>query len=343
MKYSILASLLLLLSCTNSPKELMSNLLTDFPKSEELTKVSESQISELYAPNEFILKDSLLFVFEQGDNFFIRCININTKKELARINKGNANNEMTNVGTMALYGNDSLTAIDFGNTVKTFSIKDMISGQPFTASVIMPTKNVPSFSFVRTNDDEYFCSGQNDSLNNYFIIKGDKLEAFGKENNELSILDKSIDISPMLLWARELKSNKEQEKAISATRLGLLFEVIDLKKKCVDAHKYYEKINFKMGSQGIEVAPITMRNIFCSKDNIFIILAEQTSPTGESYRTAKFNYSMLTFDWELNPLKKYNLNTPSQSRFYVSSDGENLMVLSTEDEEKGYLLTKYLL
>lgn len=154
----------------------------------------------------------------------------------------------------------------------------------------------------------YNLKGENDAK--YFVYDSSKMTMFGKYNKEIFVSKGNQKISndisagqydPLLASCGS--------KVISADTRGVTLELIDVKTKSIIKDRFYTK--FTLGTQVEGGATCDPVDLYA---DIFI----------------------LTFDWDLNPIKKYHVGTSSLYgfKYFMSQDCKKIYCLSTEGEEQ---------
>lgn len=335
MKKKILPILLLCASCVSSNvKEesgVFSDMEVDFPVADTIIFTPKQSFEIISDVNHFFVNDSVLFAFENNLDNFGYCYDKNSGKKISvMLGRGNAGYEMQN---RLSFGNlifgDSIQFIDNQNgIIKSFALNDVLT-KPIGDrgySISMPPSSTSSVSFRKIGAGNMFgtYNGFMDESNfRYFIQNGDEIAAFGEFRKDLFISEQELTNSVMKSVLNNIHILSDNDKIVTSSFSGVLLQVIDGVKKTVDFERYYNKINlsytisddnYAVSSKSITTySTIALgsndKNIFC-----FIV----NSYREKSSKKRINDYSLLVFDWKLNPVKKFNLG--NTGFFSLSTD-----------------------
>lgn len=198
-----------------------------------------------------MIKDSIIFVYENSNKNFGHCYNINDGTELSTIlTRGKAAYEMM----PALFRHNKFykDSIQFYDeeigVVKTFAVNDIITKQ--LGDRKFSTVNIPDSivmtSFIKTDNaiigyNRSAGKDRNSMENKFFCYDGKKIVYFGEVKDEL------IEAVPETSAHRK-RSDLEYffaangNKVVAANIAGIMLQVIDTDKKTIDFERFYNKV-----------------------------------------------------------------------------------------------------
>lgn len=348
MKAKLLLCLFLFASCA-STEELaieFQDLERDFPKSEVLAPEVKGNYELYDFPRSMIIKDSLIFIQENTPTNFGRCFHIESGKELTTIiNKGKANFEMLHVDKLKLWG-DSIAAIS-GNhprALKIYSINDILNVNHNTQREFILPDTTAGFSFDMIGDNSIV--GISSIIDKkydekYYISNGDSVTFFGKVSDKL--IQSNLELSNSdKRGACFSQFTLHNGKVVAMTGSALQLEVIDVKTCKIEKQRFYNRIELYIEKSEASVmmqgrTKLTGRAVAANDKHIFVICLNVIDSEKEIYDT-----SLLVFDWELNPVKKYVINEKLYP-FYFSEGCDFLYALQESENKEQHTLLKYTL
>lgn len=221
--------------------------------------------------------------------------------------------------------------------LKTFSINDILTkpmGERNFSTIARPD-TILSNCILKIDDSKIIGSinyPMGGKCNNYFISDGEEVSIFGDFQKELfELTDKVDDLTLRKSFDPWFASYGD--KVVAANKNGIFLQVIDINKKVIEKQRYYNKIKHRD-----EYKPDDSY-IYVRCDDKFIYCAltkldkEKTKKSGKRIS----DKSILVFDWDLNPIKKYHLATfdLTSNLYYLSEDGKSFYYMRVvEGEEK---------
>lgn len=343
MKKLLYTFVILISSCASSvqqDKNRLHDLDTDFPVADTITlnPILKQTFENMSNINNFIVRDTIMYCFENNDDNFGYCYGINSGVKLSTIiNKGKANNEMTSIVTKNnMFIDDSIQFIDTkSRIIKIFSINDILT-KPMNERVFstykLPDEIINTFNFTKYNNIILGTSDYIDDTINYkyFTLENGKVSLFGNVKKE--IFEPEMELNRAIISGVFNITNftNHNEKFAVANFHGIVLQVIDVNKKIVKYDRYYQKFKIEESDGVIKTMPTDYKTISIGCDEKYIYCQVRKSARGEI--NGKI---ILVFDWELNPIKKYFIRPHAldKNRFYISKDSKSLYYLTTEDEK----------
>lgn len=319
------------------------NLEQDFPDSETLICEEIGQY-ELFDYRNIVIKDSILFVLEQNATNFGRCFNINTGKEInSLVAKGRANNEMGHVDNYMLLG-DSLQAIS-GNRpygLKLYAIDDILKGTVNSPREFVIPDSLSSFTMELIDNNTLF--GIPDHVDasidaKYFLFDGHQVEYIGKSNKEL--IESNIELNNVdMRYSNSIRFDRHDNKLIVGICGALQFETIDIKERNINKRCYYNKVKIEIIKEGYTTvwngkSDHSISQIGCNNEYIYAVCVKVISED-------VFDFFILKFDWELNPIKKYDIEDNSLT-FTFSENSDYLYCIEDNSTKECQILKRYKL
>lgn len=339
MRKKLLFAVLLLSGCGLFEKNVtIHDLNIDFPVTDTITVDSLKQT--FYPPYNlgynFIVRDSVIYIHEQNKENFGHCYSLNSGNIISKLpNSGKAYNEMTSVGDMFSYQEDSIQFIDYmGGVIKTFSTKDILSKPTgeLKCSITKLNAEVASPRFIKHNGQILGVGFMSDQ--SYFLCNGDAISYFGKpeinlvEYKDIEKSQKAKKYSMILSSAMIACCN---DKAIVASEMGVTLNVLDVNTKNIVYKRYYGK--YECEPNGLSsISDFNIRSVKCDDKNIYCVIEAKNSSSCR--RTGKsFDSYVLVYDWQLNPVKRYYLEGGKYS-YSLSEDCKTLYRFVTSDEKQ---------
>lgn len=346
MKISSLFILLLLVSCSSkSDKQsdiVIHDVDIDFPSADTIKFTLRQSFEILDNVSSWHVKDSLLFVqtYNNPDRLGI-CYNINSGKEISTIiNLGRAANEAT-TSCQFEYGDDSIYCCDTKyDNIKTFAINDIISKpmgeRPFSINKIPDSlialffTKIDSIIIFGTNNNGDPASCYRNYL--YLTYDGKDLSFFGEVRKEIFETQKDYETSIVekkVFQTTSVAINKN--RVVVAEAYGIALHAIDPYKKKIIKERYYNKYN--VSENGITASgKYQSSDVYCSDEYIYFISRVQNEKKSAETGLNIFEYHILVFDWDLNPVKKYF--SCMNNRPNLSHDGKSLYLLVENDDKR---------
>ena len=345
MKQNLILILLFIVSCTSNSKQdgiIIHDLDKDFPTTENISFSPIQSFEIMSQILNFAVKDSSMFMLERNTNDFGHCYNINSGKVISTlIGKGRAQNEMANVIGIELHGDSIMFKPSFFlERIKIFATKDILTkpmGDRKCSTVEIPD-SLTSFNFIRIEKDKLFGLYENrfDDRNEIFFTLDDKgASLFGEIKKEL--FEDELSNSDMRSHTNNELFINYKNKIVASRGNGLLLEVIDVNNNTTDFSRYYNKIKVKTKGAYTSISAtgalsaFSLIDISCDAKNIYCLSHEGINDEDE------FGLFVYVFDWELNPVKKYELqssHSDTYCQYYLSEDGKSIYYLTIEDEKQ---------
>lgn len=315
--------------CSESEITSISNIETDFPVSE---KLEFNNFNEYDIVNDnIIIEDSILWSFGEKDpSNFGFCYNLNTKEKISTIiMRGRASYEFIQTPSVRIVGDSVHFTTGLRQlTVKTFSKKDILENKlmaervfsvthiPNTIStnhnlVKLPNGNIfakidPAYTNKLNEDYEHNAKSvvvfNDNHINSYDIIDYD---SFGIKNVQT---DKEIKDMIKRTYALGQISVKGSEMAALFVGGQFILYTLDLEKGKILNEKRYSKLQYIKTRHGGGIANDMGLMILSMKSNDKYILCTVAGYFNEEDKKLnKRRLSLFVFDWNLNPLKRFDL------------------------------------
>ena len=366
------AQLLLLLiglsffSCNSTVKNQtipILNIDKDFPVTEQLEFKPFNKFDIL---NEgfHIIDDSTLWSIEEREDDFGACYNLNTGERLSIIaSRGRAANELTELEDFQIIG-DSVQLYAYPNTIKTFSKREIIDNIPmgerkFSVTIVpdsilvrrmakLPNGYVlatiipalSEFEQRKMNEfNEKSVALLNDKeANSYETINYGSFNLEKAKGAELSANDLI-----KCAYADGCIAIKDNDMAVFSVSHQFILYTFDIKNGNVVKEKRYTKIQREEVRDEISTSFSTTNDRELEINNIktndkYILCDVRESFIEEDKELKLYKNSIYVFDWELNPIKKFDLPDRKNGYYRLSNDGSS--VYFCEFTEDGLILYK---
>ena len=350
-------------SCTSKVKNQtaapISNIDTDFPVTEKL----EFKLFNKYNILEegfCMIDDSTLWFIKERKSDFGSCYNLNTGEKLSTIiSRGRAANELTQLDFFCIIG-DSVQLHTEQNTIKTFAKKDIIDNVPmgereYSVTIVpdsiwvrrmikLPNGSViatimPALSELEQTRMNEFNQKTVAILNN---MEAKSYETINYESFDLEkAKDMELPANDLIKCAYadgsiEIKGN---DMAVFSVSHQFIIYTFDIKSGNVVNEKRYTKIQ-RTGREGA-LSTINDRQIEIKSmktNNKYILCSVRGYFSEEDKSSRQYQEAIFVFDWELKPIKKFDLPNRENGYYMVSNDGS--AVYFRENNEDGLLLYK---
>lgn len=290
------------------------------------------------------MRDSILFLFERNSGNIGHCYNINTKEQVAiLIGRGKAANEMSGVPDYGgFFEKDSIQFVDKNQPIiKTFSVQDILTkpaGERIATTITIPDSLFTN-SYMKISGNRVvgsIFSGSDERNARFYCYEGGETSYFGEINEDnfrskqkLSNKEMREDLMP--------KIAHYNNKLVVANQQGLLLEVYDLNSKTVDSSRYYSRIEIKKGGgRAVVGCNIHVSAIYCNENNISCIILKRNEEEEAKVGGRIYDISIITYDWQLNPIKKYFVVTCDVDKYRtaMSEDSKTFYVMSIDGEDQ---------
>lgn len=341
------------MGCTSVPGK-QSIMLSDFKRDFPVSKVVSLKPIQTFdiASNisSFMVKDSVIFVIEHNSDNLGHCYSLNSGEQISVIlGRGKADNEFPSISYISfLFQGDS---IQFYNPwlrmMKVFATQDVYTkplGEREFSTVVMPNNNLIS-CFSRIGENMYigsFCYRTKEQNDRYFLYDKNGFTSFG--DFEIELFDTDTEVNDITMkFAFDPSFARYGDKVVTVNNDGILLQTIDLNEKIIENQKYYNKIKLKDRRE--ENQPWLIENeyssgsIRCDEEYVYFALTRRDDEKSEEVGKRISDKYILVFDWNLNPITKYDLGSFDllSSLYYFSEDGKVFYYLTVDNEEKHVL------
>lgn len=354
-------------SCNNTVNNQVipiSNLDTDFPATEKLEFKPFNKFDILKDDFYAMIDDSTLWVIREGEDDFGVCYNLYTGEKLSTIvSKGNAANELTQLEEFQIIG-DSVQISIYPNTIKTFAKRDIIENVPmgerkFSVTIvpdsievrrmvklpngsvlatIMPALSESEQTKMNEFNEKSVAVFNNKEANYYETIN---YESFDLEKAK----DRELPANDLIkcAYADGSMNVKDNDMAVFAVSHQFILYTFDIKNGNVVNEKRYTKM------QRVESRDETSTSLSTINDRQIEIKSMQTNDkyivcsvrgffSAADKESKQPQEAIFIFDWNLNPIKKFDLPYRENGYYTVSNDGS--AVYFRENNEDGLTLHK---
>ena len=356
-------------SCNNTAKKLtIFDMYTDFPVNEKF----EFKLSNELAIRSFdrysiaesgicVIDGSVLWYVEDGKDDCGACYDLNTGEKLAVIaRKGTAANEINEL-TGFKVTEDAVMLYEGRNTIKTFAKKDILDDIPVEErKVVVATApenlwvsrmaKLPNCSVLATIRPPFeFEKGKVDEINKKSVaIFGDN----GVKSYETILYDSfdvkkasdtQIDADDLIKWtyAQGLIETKGNDKAVFAASDQFILYTLDLNNGEVVNEKRYSSIRRTEEEMSFATTNDMILSVQALQANDkYIVCKVEGYLSKEDKEIELRKEAIFVFDWNLKPVKKFELPDPEEKMGYyiISNDGSS--VYFCEYHEEGVTLYK---
>lgn len=366
------AQLLLLLicisfgSCNSTVKNQIIPILnidTDFPVTEKLEFKLYNKY-DILKDGFCMIEDSILWSIKDREDDFGACYNLNTGERLSSIaSRGRAANELTELEDFQIIG-DSVQFYVYPNMVKTFAKRDIINNVPmgerrFSVTIVpdsilvrrmakLPNGSIlatimpASVEFEQVKLNEYneksIAILNNKEANFYETINYESFDLEKAKGLELSANDLI-----KCAYADGCIAIKDNDMAVFSVSHQFILYTFDIKNGNVVNEKRYTKMKrtesrdemftslSTINDRQIEIESIKLNDkyILCDVRGYF---------SKEDEDSKRYKEAIFVFDWDLNPVKKFDLPYRKNVYYTVSNDGS--AVYFRENNEDGLSLYK---
>lgn len=366
------AQLLLLLicisfgSCNSTVKNQIIPILnidTDFPVTEKLEFKLYNKY-DILKDGFCMIEDSILWSIKDREDDFGACYNLNTGERLSSIaSRGRAANELTELEDFQIIG-DSVQFYVYPNMVKTFAKRDIINNVPmgerrFSVTIVpdsilvrrmakLPNGSIlatimpasAEFEQVKLNEynEKSIAILNNKEANFYETINYESFDLEKAKGLELSANDLI-----KCAYADGCIAIKDNDMAVFSVSHQFILYTFDIKNGNVVNEKRYTKMKrtesrdemftslSTINDRQIEIESIKLNDkyILCDVRGYF---------SKEDEDSKRYKEAIFVFDWDLNPVKKFDLPYRKNVYYTVSNDGS--AVYFRESNEDGLSLYK---
>ena len=340
-----------------------SNLDTDFPTTEQLEfePLNEYDILE---EGFCMIDDSTLWVIREGEFDFGSCYSLYTGKKISTIiSKGKAANELIQLEHFDIIS-DSVQLYTYPNTIKTFAKRDIINNVPMgerkfsvitvpdsiwvrrmvklpnnsVLATIMPALSESEKVKMNEFNQKSVAIFNNKEANSYETINYESFDLGKAKGMELSANDLI-----KCAYADGCIAIKDNDMAVFSVSHQFILYSFDINSGNVVKEKRYTKI------QREEVRDETSTSLSTTNDreleindmktnDKYILCDVRESFFDEDKESKQYKEAIFVFDWDLNPVRKFDLPNRKNGCYRLSNDGSS--VYFCEFSEDGLILHK---
>ena len=347
-------------SCNSTVKNQtvpISDLDTDFPATErlEFKPFNKFNILEM---DFCVIDDSILWHIENREYDFGSCYNLNTGEKLSIIaSKGRAANELTELEGFQMVG-DSIQLYTYSNMIKAFAKREIIDNVPmgerkFSLTIVpdsiwvrrmakLPNGSVlatlmPALSeSEKTKMNEFNQKSiailNNKETNSYETINYEsfdleKAKGFELPANDLikcAYADGSVEV-------------KGDDMAVFSVSHQFILYTFDIKNGNVVNEKRYTEMQRVPSSdeRSTSLSTINEKQIEIESmqtNDKYIICSVRGFFSEKDKDLRQYSKAIFIFDWDLNPIKKYDLPNKENGYYTISNDCKSVYFCeSTKD------------
>ena len=350
--------------CNNASKKstsAFSNIDEDFPVTEQLEFTPFNTYASL-GDGLCVIDGSILWYVENGKDDFGACYDLNTGEKLSVIaSKGRAANELIELAGVVVM-RDSVLLYENQNTIKTFAKKDIVGNIPLgdrKASVttapdhilvnqmtklpngsVLATIRPVTFEFEKEKMNEINKSSvvvfNDNDVTPYETIKYDSFDV-GKAT------DKQINENDLIKWsyAQGLIEIKDNDMAVFSVHNQFMLYTFDINTGNVENEKRYTK----MQRDGMEMSLTSTNDMsqsirFMKVNDKYILCLVRGYLSEKDKDLKRPKEAIFVFDWDLKPIKKFDLSNPEGMVGYYCISNDCNSVYFCEYEEEGLTLHK---
>lgn len=357
-------------SCTGAEKKpigTISDIATDFPTTEKLEFKPFNKYNILENGN-YMIDGSILWQFTGNDpNNVGYCYDLNTGEKLSTIASiGNAGNEFIGVSfsnsvmtrdsihlyAASSYGINVMTSNGGSWTIKTFAKKDITENLPLGErkfSVITSPDSIFATKMVKLPNGSGLVniigirSGDTPpetSINNNTIAIFNNKDVKGYQTinyDSFGITDFEPNSAIKFTYSLGKIEVKDNNIAAFSMNSNFILQTVNLNNGKVLNEKRYVKIQMKEKSSTpknemriyIDAMRSNDKYIYCVVSGYF---------TEEDKELKQQQRELFVFDWDLNPIKRFELPNEREDKLIISYDCSTIYI--GKQTEEGLVLTK---
>lgn len=347
-------------SAVKNPITPISSIDTDFPITEKL-ELKPFNKYDILERGSCVIDDSILWHFESGKPDFGSCYNLNTGEKLSTIaSKGRAANEFIELAGFNIVGDSVLLYAD-RNTIKTFAKKDIIDNTPMgdrkfsvttapdsilvSQMIKLPNGSVlatmrPVLSAIHPYEKENEINKKsvvlfnNKGSKSYETINYDSFDLEEAKDTELAANDLI-----KYTYAQGSIEIKDNDMAVFSVSDQFILYTFDLNNGNVVNEKRYTKIQ-RDGGEGsyVTINDRCLEIQFMKHNDKYILCMVNGYLSEEDKNSSLRKKAIFVFDWDLNPIKKFDL--PDRKKGYYRISNDCSAVYFCEYNEDGLMLHK---
>lgn len=358
-----------LFGCNSTPDTSSSDINTDFPVTEQLKITPSYQIAiapffhynSVHENGICVIDGSLLWYVKDGENDCGACYDLNTGNQLSVIaTKGTTANQISTLTGFKIMG-DSLQLYEGGNTIKTFAKKAITDNTPLetrTASVTtapdsiwvarmakLPNGSViatihPPFEFQREKINEI--NKKSVAIFNWNTATSHETINYDSFNIESPKTNETAT-DELIKWtyAQGAVAVKDNNTAVFAASNQFILYTFDLNTGKVTNEKRYTsplRTGETMAYMTINDMELYIHFMQTNDKYIFCKVKGYLSQEDKDIELKK--EALFVFDWNLKPIKKYELPEQENIMGYYTLSTDCKSVYFCEYNEEGIMLHK---
>lgn len=353
--------------CSSSPKK-STALDTDFPVTEKLEFKPSSELAvgvfdeySIARSGICVIDGSVLWYVEDGKEDRGACYDLNTGEKLAVIaRKGTATNEINELTGFKVTG-DAVMFYEGRNTIKTFAKKDILDNIPMEERKVVVTTapdnlwvsrmaKLPNGSVIATIRPPFeFEKGKMDETNkkSVAIFDNDGVKSYEtipyESFNVKKATDKQIDANDLIKWtyAQGLIETKGNDMAVFAASDQFILYTLTLNNGEVANEKRYTSIRRNEEEMSFATTNDMSLSVQAMKVNDkYIVCKVEGYLSKEDKEIELRKEAIFVFDWNLKPIKKFELPDPDEKSGYYTISNDCNSVYFCEYHEDGISLYK---
>lgn len=350
-------------SCNSVKNQIIpiSNVDTDFPTSEKLEFKTFNKY-DILEKGGYMIDDSTLWYFSRHDKDNVGfCYNLNTGEKLSTIAmKGKAAHEFIDCDYfLSRIAGDSIHLYTGLRTIKTFAKKDIIENKPMNKrgfSVTTINDSISTHRFIKLPNgyavvpiggaidknsfpEKYDINNKSIAIINNNEVKG--YQTINYDSFDVKVPDSEDFGSKAVIKYAYLQSsieNRGNDLAVFSVHYQFILYTLDLNHGNVIKEKRYTNMqmgkSFSLTTNDMRMSLSSMKSndkyIYCLVSGYF---SKEDKELEEQLKKALF-----VFDWDLNPVKRFELPYDENSQYTISSDCKSIYI--GEYTEEGLILTK---
>lgn len=356
--------ILIFYCCQNSTKKshtLIKIISSDFPVAEELKFASFNKYEIFEESGGCVIDDSILWHFENGQNDFGYCYDLNTGERLSVIAlKGDSSNQLKGLNGFDATG-DSLHLYESQNTIKSFAKKDIINNTPSEdrqCSITTISNNIlvsriaklPNGSTIATLRPAIFEFEKkfNNKINegSIVLLQGNQAKVYETINYDSFNVEKAksneFPANDLIKWAYAQGSIavKDNNTVAFSVNDQFILYTLDLNTGEVTNEKRYSTIRRDGGEMTFSTTNDNYLNVLYMKANEKYILCEVNGYFSEENKNSgEIEKAIFVFDWNLNPIKMFKLPIQTEG-YYRISNGCDAVYFCKQHSRNGITLYK---
>lgn len=340
--FLLLFASIFLCCCKDSTVKKQAGFISDIDIDFPVAKRLEFQPFNTYDILELgtcTIKDSTLWFFPLQEREIIgSCYNLHTGNKLSSvISKGKAANEITSLSSFHIIG-DSIQLHTYPNTIKCFAIKDIENNIPmgerkFTQTtapdsiLVSQMIKLPNGSVLATIQPSYILGVPQETVSDFnqksvALFNSNEANAYETIDYEsFGVEEMAYELTPKELIKEDYANGyikiKNSQKAVFSVNNQFMLYTFDITNGKVIHEKRYTKMQRDKSTGGIH----RDLDITLMKTNSQYILCEVNGYFNEKDKENRLSKeAIFVFDWDLNPIKKFDLPKRENGYYIISND-----------------------